>query len=262
MTALLVFDCETTGLTKDDTILEVAWTICALNGEQRLPLRSRFAEITSSMGYTVLPLKRSDTNFPVWADDRPFRRDETAMRMAETSGLYDAWLRCPPGQRLLNGDQLERLLLDDLADATTPGEKVHVAGCGVAQFDHPLLREHCPGVVPVQGETGPTHYRTVDVSVTQTALLGNNAEEAVIAWFIREFGAERARIELASGPQYAYGDDVPSAWLSGLRGQHRAAPDVARAIIIQRALWEYGALLRRALVDTGIAKKVSAGSGH
>lgn len=260
MTALLVIDFESTGLTKDDTLLEVAWTVCDIQGQQRLPLRSRFAEI--STGYTVLPLKRSEANSPVWTDDRPHKVDETALRMAEVSGLFDAWLACPPGQRLLNGDQLERLLLDDLAEATTLGEKVHVAGCGVARFDHPLLRAHCPGVVAEQGATGPTHYRCVDVSVAQTALLGNNAEAEVIAWFVREYGADRAKVELGVWPQYAYGDDVPSAWLSGLRGRHRAAPDVARAMVIARALWEYGAPLRQAMIDSQIAQRVSASSGH
>ncbi|HZE01538.1 MAG TPA: hypothetical protein VE155_07210 [Pseudonocardiaceae bacterium] len=260
MTALLVFDVETTGLTTEDTILEAAWTVCDLDGSQRLPLRSRFCQIAAP-GYAVLPDKRSEIGHPVWFDSR-CPGDETALRMAEESGLFDAWLACPPERRLTSGGQLSRLLLDDIVEVCAPDEKVHVAGCGVAQFDAPLLRLHCPTVVSPQGMIGLTHYRCVDQSVTQTALLGNNAEYEIIRWFLREYGVDRTRIVLAMRPQYAYGDDVPSAWLSGERGQHRAAPDVAKAIVIQRALWEYGSPLRQALADIRTAQKVGTASGH
>jgi hypothetical protein len=249
MTALLFFDSETTGLTVSDTILETAWTITDLDGTLRVPLRSRFCEI--SRNRPVVPMSRSTAGEPVWDDDSDpgwHPSDPVACKMAVDSGLFDAWLACPDTRRLKTGPELERLILDDVVGFTSPGEVVHIAGSGVAQFDQPLLRVHCPGLVYPQGAAGgPVHYRPVDQSGALTSLLGESNESkttALIAWYLRYNGGTAADIELGMRPQYAYGDDVPMAWLTGERGKHRAAPDVARAVVAQRALWAYGASLR------------------
>lgn len=252
--SLLFFDAESTGLTEDDTILEVAWAVTDHTGAQLLPLRSRFTWI--ARGRPVVPLTRSVSGAPIWDDgvDKGYPvPDQVALQMGVDSGLFDAWLACPDRRRLQSGDELQRLILDDIDSVCTPDTPIHVAGSGVAQFDHPLLRVHCPRLVFPRGQMGgPTHYRAVDQSVTTTVLLGRSNEPMttdLIAWYFRLSRDTDPGIELGMRPQYAYGDDVPSAWLSGERGKHRAAPDVARAIVAHRALWAYGASLRK---DLGI----------
>lgn len=251
MTHLLFLDCETTGLTDDSTILECAWAITDITGAQLLPMRSRFCQIIDGLiPLPVVPGTRTAAGEPVWVDDS-HRGDRGALDMAVRSGLFDAWLQCPERRRVKSGGELERLILDDIDSVCDPDTVVHLAGSGVAQFDHPLLRLHCPGLVFPRGEFGgPVHYRTVDQSVTITALTGASNEPmttALIGWYFRLTGHTDPDIQLGMRPQYAYGDDVPMAWLTGERGKHRAAPDVARAIAAQRALWAYGESLRKDL---------------
>lgn len=254
MTPVLLFvDIESTALTTSATILECAWAVADVDGTLRLPLRSRFCEIAPRIGNgTTLPAQRSASGEAVWADHTFAGGDQTAMKMAVDSGLFDAWLACPEPRRLKSGSELERLVLDDIAACCDPKERVHIAGSGVAQFDQPLLRVHCPGLIYPQGVSGgPVHYRPVDQSVALTGLLGESNESkttALIAWYLR-FPDADPTVDLGMRPQYAYGDDVPMAWLTGERGKHRAAPDVARAVVAQRALWAYGASLRK---DLGI----------
>jgi hypothetical protein len=242
-------DTETSGLTVNDTILEVAWALTDLDGTLRVPLRSRFCGI--SPGRAVVPVSRSAVGEPVWDDQGWHPSDPVACAMAVDSGLFDAWLACPQGRRLKSGPELERLILDDIAAVCDPDETVHVAGSGVAQFDQPLLRVHCPGVMFPQGVVGgPVHYRPVDQSGALTALLGMSNESkttALISWFCRYDGAAAADIALGKSPEYAYDDGDVMGWLTGEGGKHRAAPDVARGIVAQRALWAYGASLRKDL---------------
>lgn len=251
---LLFFDAETTGLTEDDTILEVAWAVTDYTGAQLLPLRSRFTRI--ARGRPVVPLTRSASSAAIWDDgvDEGYQLpDQVALQMGVDSGLFDAWLACPDRRKLQSGDELQRLLLDDVDSVATLDTPVHIAGSGVAQFDQPLLRVHCPRLVFPRGQMGgPTHYRPVDQSVAAMPLLGVSNESMttrLIEWYSRLARGTDLGIELATRPQYAYSDDDPSAWLTGLRGKHRAAPDVARAIVAHRALWAYGASLRK---DLGI----------
>jgi hypothetical protein len=252
MTPVLLFvDIESAGLMPNATLLECAWTVTDVDGTLRLPLRSRFCRINHGNGATV-PLNRSAAGEAVWDDTGFYRGDKVAMQMAVDSGLFDEWLACPEANRLKTGSELERLILDDIAACCDPTERVHLAGSGVAQFDQPLLRVHCPGLIFPQGQPGgPVHYRPVDQSGALTALLGESDESkttALIAWYLRLPDVDQS-VELGMRPQYAYGDDVPMSWLIGERGRHRAAPDVARAVVAQRALWTYGTSLRK---DLGI----------
>jgi hypothetical protein len=248
---LLFADLETTALTDDATILEAAWALTDVTGRLLVPLRSRFCAITSDL--PTIPWKRSANREPVWVADIAPGRDPAAQQMAVDSGLFDAWLACPAHRRLRTGEELQRLILDDIDSVCDPDTTVHLAGSGVAQFDHPLLRLHCPELVVPRGEFGgPVHYRTVDQSVTLTTLTGVSNEPmttALIGWYFRLDGSTDPDIPLAMRPQYAYSDDVVMAWMTGERGKHRAAPDVARAIVAHRALWAYGASLR---TDLGI----------
>ena len=43
---------------------------------------------------------------------------------------------------------------------------------------------------------------------------------------------------------FADAEDTRS-WLTDGAREHRAAPDVARAVVLQRLLWDYGADLRK-----------------
>jgi hypothetical protein len=251
---LLFFDAETSGLDDAATVLEAAWTLTDITGQLLVPLRSRFCQISHRR--PVIPLTRSASGAAIWNDgvDEGWPPpDGKALEMGVESGLFDAWLRCPERRRIQSGPELQRLILDDIDSVCDPDTVVHLAGSGVAQFDHPLLRLHCPELVVPRGEFGgPVHYRTVDQSVTLTTLTGASNEPmttALIAWYFRLDGSTDPDIPLAIRPQYAYGDDVPAAWMAGERGKHRAAPDVARAIVAHRALWAYGASLR---TDLGI----------
>lgn len=247
MTALLWIDFESTALTPDATYLECAWAITDIDGTQRTPVSYRYCAFGGSAALEV-PQARSANGAPVWSRGSG---DEVAMGMAVESGLFDGWLASAPASRLTSGAQLERLLLDDIAVGAhagcwddEPSEYVHIAGAGAARYDFGVLAAHCPGVVPVPGQRFPTHYRPVDTSIAQTALLGNNAEDKVIAWGINAYGENIAKIELGMRPQYSYTDNAWS-WVALGANKHRAVPDICRAIVVQRILWRYAAPLRR-----------------
>jgi len=252
MTALLFVDFKTTSLNPVScTLLECAWTVTDMDGMQRLPLRSRFLAIPSvDESIPDVPTKSLSFGSGTWMSTTG---DSFAKKMAETSGLYSDWWDCPRRLRISSGETLAQLLLDDLAAVCDPGdldragERVHVCGAGVARFDYSILASRCPGVTPRLGFTQPTHYRPVDTSGNQTGLLGSNYEQELIKWGVATYGEEVAKIELGTAPQYAYGDDAVMAWMVEGAGRHRAAPDVARAIVVQRVLWRYGAPLREAL---------------
>lgn len=265
MTALLPIDFETTGLTPRATILEASWCITNLDGTQRLPLRSRYCAFSTSD--VVTPQSRNP-NGCFWTPEGV--GDRTALRMAEESGLFDDWLACPDSQILTSGKQLERLILDDVAAVcdlgsddhdpervhlagASPGrdpERVHLAGAGAARFDFDVLARHCPGVVPYAGATAPLHYRPVDTSGNQTGLLGGTMDEELITWAFHayEFGSNGniTSIKVGSPPQYAFPRELN---VMSKDKPHRAPEDVARSIVIQRALWRFAAPLREALTS-------------
>jgi hypothetical protein len=240
LTACLFIDFECTGLDADATFLETAWAVCDIDGTQRTPLRSRYCAFTAPGAPLVAPHSRSANSTPVWSYAEG---DEVALAMAHQSGLFDDWLACPPELRLMAGAELQRLLLDDVVTHSAAGEYVHIAGAGAARFDFGVLAAHCPGVLPVPGARFPTHYRPVDTSITQTALLGNNSEDAMIKWAIATYGDGIDIIETGRPPSCMYPGDVTD-WATF---RHRAAPDVARSIVIQRALWRYAEPLRAEL---------------
>jgi hypothetical protein len=266
MTAHLVVDIESTDLNPNRlTMLEIAWTVIDPDGTQRLPLRSRFTELTRAE-YAVTPLRRG-LGSSEWASRN--RGNIFALRMAEDSGLFADWTVCPSDQIIRDAHELQRLILDDLATVIDPGvpnpdyrtvsspddlpakwlrepERVHLLGAGAAQFDQPVLRLFCPRVVPDFGDLGATHYRPVDVSGNQTGLLGSSMDAELIEWAVRTYGDEITTIETGNPPQYAYTGKLDA---TSTEKPHRAAADVARAIVVQRALWRYAAPLREALVS-------------
>jgi hypothetical protein len=234
------------------TFLECAWCITNLDGTQRLPLRSRYCAFSTHD--VVTPQSRVPNN-AFWTPEGV--GDRTALRMAEESGLFDDWLACPRSQVITSGKQLERLILDDVAAACDLGdndrdpERVHLSGAGAARFDFDVLARHCPGVVPYAGAAAPLHYRPVDTSGNQTGLLGATMDEELIAWAFHafEFGTNGniTSIKVGSPPQYAYPRELN---VMSKDKPHRAPEDVARSIVIQRALWRFAAPLREALASS------------
>jgi hypothetical protein len=273
MTANLVIDFETTDLHPQRlTILEAAWCVVDPAGRQRTPIRQRYTAICSSDA-AIVP-DRQGAGHRRWTGDRN-RHNPQALEMAVNSGLYDDWLACPRRRIITDAVELQRLILDDLEATVDPGkpnpaaqrpfqivipgteapppwlvepERAHVAGMGTAQFDQPVMRLLFPQVVADFGRSGPTHYRPADVSVTQQVLLGHTKEFELISWAAREWDDfnRMTLLEWSKPPLCEY-DLPPGLGLDADDKPHRAALDVARAIVIQRILWRFGAPLRAAL---------------
>lgn len=250
MTALLVIDFETVGLNpKTLTALEVAFTIADIDGTQRLPLRSRFCRFGGSQrapGELIYP-KSANSSGKYWSVDGGYDAVRVAKTMAEESGLFDAWLASPSMHRITSGEQLERLLLDDIAEVCKPDEYVHITGAGAARFDFSVLEQHCRAVLPNPGTKIPTHYRPLDTSIVQTSLLGSAHEYPLLGWGMDEYGEGIGNIWLDTFPRYTFESDAVMAWMIDQAGLHRAAPDVARSIVVQRIMWRYAEPLRKAL---------------
>jgi hypothetical protein len=256
MTALLFIDFGTTGLDVNSlTALECAWAITDLDGAQRIPLRHRYTAISHSDA-VVHPVQPDGESVRWKSIDCSELYQAEALKMAEDSGLFEDWLRCPQEQILFSSVELERLILDDIVstciqkdDVTnTSPETVHLCGAGVARFDFSIVSLLCPRIIT--GNRYPVHYRAVDTSVCQTGLLGNNYERELIDWFISKYGEyadNECLIELSQYPLYSYQDTSWQKWIFNSVGLHRAVPDVARSVVVQRALWNYGQSLRRDL---------------
>lgn len=237
MTALLFCDFETTSLRpRSATCLEAAWAVTDITGTQRSRMRSRFVELTPGEARPVLPEWRGQPRSVHWSNHNV--ADAVALRMAVDSGLAADWIAAPRRTRIGVGAELARLMLDDLGHAVAEGETVHLAGAGVARFDWQLLQQHCPAVIEA------LHYRPVDVSVAVTALAGCNRADDVIWQYLADGGP--GEVELADAPYCTLDrdEDQVRGWLVGGAEPHRAAPDVARAMVTQRALWLHGAPLR------------------
>lgn len=276
MTACLHFDCETTHLDPTELmVLEAAWCVTGPDGAQRTDMRHRYTAITAA-DRACYP-NRNGANSSVMMRAARWYNDDAghpeALDMAEKSGLYDDWCAAPASQVLCAAVELERLLLDDLAAHTDPGERAsivrrpfqivwnggeepewkrpperaHLAGMGVAQFDQPVLRLLCDGVVAEPGETGALHYRSADVSVTQQVLLGSTKEHELINWGVGEWGDGITAIQWGAAPRCAYRPPGDTGWLTGEDKPHRAGLDVAKSIIIQRILWRWAMPLRQAI---------------
>ncbi len=248
MTSVLLFaDFETTGLSVPDaTLLEGAWALTHLDGSMIMPMRHRYLAIHDK-GPRIVPIQRNGEK-PRWENEvqRCQETEKFARRMAEKSLLFQDYLSCDATAVLRTGRELERLLLDDILAFCEPEDKVHICGAGAARFDYSLLALHCPRLITPPGIVGPVHYRPVDTSGNMTGLLGNNYEEKVIEWYLAS-SDDVFFIALANAPQYNFEDRDTTSWLMQGAHQHRAAPDVARAIVVQRALWAYGTELRRAV---------------
>lgn len=251
MTALLFADFETTSLnTTFCTVLEGAWTVTSLDGIQRTPLRHRYMSLYKGNHSKVTPnnvASHSSGGQYFWHNYT--HGDSVALKMAQDSHLFEDWLACAPVHRLEDGLELERLLLDDVSDGCLPGEDVHLCGAGAARFDYSILARHCPRVVPDFGERFKPRlsYRPVDTSGMQTGLIGEKNEKALYDFYVKHGHSHRFDIELDDFPRYSYGDTNTLEWVQSGVGGHRSAPDVARAMMSQRALWQLGAPLRRFL---------------
>lgn len=273
MTAYLIFDCETTHLDPHRlTMLEAAWCVIGPDGSQRTSIRHRYTEFSAGDNPRTVP-DRHGAFHRRWTGNNSAWCSGEALRMAEESGLYDDWSDCPNDRIIDRADELQRLILDDLAATVEAGkpnpdydrtrivvpeqdpqprwlvepERVHVGGMGVAQFDQPLMRLLLPRVVADFGRSGPTHYRPADVSVTQQVLLGSTKEHELIEWAAGQWGYPAfTALEWGLPPWCEY-QPLDSTGLIGPDKPHRAALDVARGIIIQRILWRIGAPLREAL---------------
>lgn len=235
-------DFETTGLrTGHCTCLEVAWCVCDIAGYQRTLLRSRYLALTPEGAAEVLPSWRGQPRSVDWSHRNT--ADSTALTMAVDSGLADEWLKTPRNRILTRGNELSRLIADDLAYAVAADEPCHIAGSGVARFDFELLRLHCPA-----GVIGAVHYRAVDVSVALTALTGANSAAQLLAAHVASGGYCDIDVDVPPRCELMRTDDQIAAWVTEGAEPHRAAPDVARAIVTQRALWSgVGASLREGL---------------
>lgn len=246
MTALLFVDCESTGLTDQATVLEFAWTITSMDGDQRGPLRSRFCAIVAPGWNPLVPERRSPDDAAEWSRPPQPGQETDAVAMAVRSGLFDDWLACPAALRVQSGAALEQLVLDDVFAYTSPGETVHLAGNGVAQFDQPMLRRVCPRLVVPRGVFGgPVHYRPVDQSGNFTGMLGvfdARARAAVTSWYLNGQDDKRAYVW---APEHT--PEAIREWLLDGRAEHRAGPDVARALVFQRAVWNYAEPLRKVI---------------
>lgn len=246
MTSFLAIDFETTGLdVMTSTALEGSWCIINLDGSQRMPLQHRFMALRGPSGSRTVPVKFAGEHLR-WSNEPKDTTAEFACKMAQDSLLMQDYVDCPPQHILQSGAELERLLLDDITAFCKPNETVHVCGAGAARFDFSILALHCPRVVLPRGKRGQVHYRPVDTSGNQTGLLGGNFEKLVIDWYLKQDNAN-ADVSLDEFPRYCYKNSDVALWLSATEAPHRAAPDVFRAIMVQRALWTLGKPLREVL---------------
>lgn len=249
MVALLPVDFETIGLdARSLTALEVAWSIIDLDGTQRLPMRSRYCMFSQSRSLPCLvhPLAVQGDRRS-WSYEGTDSSSKVARAMAVESGLFDDWLAAPKSSLITSGGQLERMLLDDIAEVCKPDEYVHITGAGAARFDFSILEQNCRAVLPKPGTKYPTHYRPLDTSIVQTGLLGSAHEVPLLAWGRETYGEDTYRIWLDTPPRYTHSSDAVAAWLFDDAQEHRAAPDVARSIAVQATMWRYAAPLRAAL---------------
>ena len=262
MTVLLFVDAETTGLTSRDTLLEFAYCCTNVAGNQLTPLKSRFCDITGTNCDPLRPSRRESTSepmpavgLPVWSRTPQEGQEDQAASMAVESGLFDDWLAAPATHRVTSGEALEQLLLDEISSCATPREDVHLAGAGVAQFDQELLRRICRRVMVARGVFGgPVHYRPVDQSVILMGLVwdaSTSMKQRALRWWLSSnpMGGE---IEVDVPPRYCLGDGGRPArtkWLTEGAMKHRAAPDVARSIVLHRMVSSHGEWLREALAS-------------
>jgi len=152
--------------------------------------------------------------------------------MAVESGLADEWIDAGKDAIIKTGDELGRLIRDTIEQHCAPDEIVYVAGAGVARFDYSILESRCSAA------HHRVHYRAVDTSVACTTLCGENTSEEIRAAYLKKGGP--SLVLVAGSPYFQMNRTHGQAqeWVRGNADPHRAAADVARAIITQRALWE------------------------
>jgi oligoribonuclease (3'-5' exoribonuclease) len=233
MRALLMLDFETTALDVEGlTVLEAAWAVCDVNGAQRSEIQQRFTAIPPQTrgGFAVTP-EYQPAKVIVWPQ-RTGSANQRALDMAVESGLADEWIDAGKDAIIKTGGELGRLIRDTIEQHCAPDEIVYVAGSGVARFDYSILKSRCPAA------HHRVHYRAVDTGVACTTLCGENTGEEIRAVYLTKGGSS---LVLVAGSPYFQMDRThgqAQEWVRGNADPHRAAADVARAIITQRALWE------------------------
>lgn len=222
-------DFETTGLDPLSlTVLEMGWTVTDDRLRQLTPLRSRFVALTFRGRAPVLPVSGG------WSGGL----DPIVVEMHESSGLHAEWLACPRGELVTASSGIDELLLGDLRKAgfvDWDEDRAFLAGAGVSHFDASVLSALDCKIVD------ELHYRAADVScalltlgfpavrsVDALAALCERvaAGDSELLASLSDVTAER-RAQGSSGP--------PAGPLGGLRG-HRAADDVAFALVVARCL--------------------------
>ena len=234
--ALLMLDFETTALEVAGlTVLEAAWAVCDMNGAQRSEIQQRFTAIPPQMrgGFAVTPERPANqpAKVIVWPQ-RTSSANQRALDMAVESGLADEWIDAGKDAIIKTGDELGRLIHDTIEQHCAPDEIVYVAGAGVARFDYSILESRCSAA------HHRVHYRAVDTSVACTTLCGENTSKEIRAAYLTKGGP--SLVLVAGSPYFQMNRTHGQAqeWVRGNADPHRAAADVARAIITQRALWE------------------------
>jgi len=247
MRALLMLDFETTALDVEGlTVLEAAWAVCDVNGAQRSEIQQRFTAIPPQTrgGFAVIPERPADqpAKIIVWPQ-RTGSANQRALDMAVESGLADEWIDAGKDAIIKTGGELGRLIRDTIEQHCVPDEIVYVAGSGVARFDYSILKSRCPAA------HHRVHYRAVDTSVACTTLCGENTGEGIRAVYLTKGGSSLVRVARLQYFQMDRTHGQAQEWVRSNTDPHRAAADVARAIITQRALWELVGGPMRKLLD-------------
>jgi len=235
MRALLMLDFETTALDVTGlTVLEAAWAVCDVNGTQRSEIQQRFTAIPPQAkgGFAVIPERTESQPAKIVWTQRTSSANQRALDMAVESRLADEWIDAGEDAIIKTGNELSRLIRDTIEQHCAPDEIVYVAGSGVARFDYSILKSRCPAA------HHRVHYRAVDTGVACTTLCGENTGEGIRAVYLTKGGSG---LVLVAGSPYFQMDRThgqAQEWVRGNTDPHRAAADVARAIITQRALWE------------------------
>lgn len=264
---LLWIDTESTGLLEhkpQPTILEASWTITDAEGDQRTGLSQAFCALRIGGGMPHVPSLGWDNETPVGYWDAPNNSypHEKVREMHEVSGLSAEWAlanETDPDRIITGWGELERLILDDLRDAGVRSLGKHelaLAGAGVGHYEHKFL----PALMPRVFGDERMHYRPHDVSVILSGLRNRlhlafpdfpgKADRLIEAIRTRAPGPyEWAPVAIS--PSRFDADDSnrgDQRWAEMDQGPHRAAPDVARALMAHRLLPEIARLLTPAPV--------------
>lgn len=234
-TYFLYNDFETSGLNPADlTVFEGAWTVLDVDLRQLTPLRSRLMTVPTGPSPAFVPDPRG------WnlAGIAPVVQD-----MHRRSGLRKDLMDAQERSILRTVEDFDRLVADDLLRAGwTPADRVFIAGSGVSHFDHPLLESMGSWLTG----SAVLHYRTADVSSALTVLgvTPPKTTEELNQLALQAVSPERSSADI----RRLLTDETTrrlTTWVDGEVNttlnldnivEHRAADDVAWAIMLSRVL--------------------------